>query len=136
MQQMRFAERCDVARAALADVSSTMLEGRITGVSGLMVEVAGLSQHASVGDRLSLQARSGRQLDAEIVGFRAGTAQAMIFSATDGLGPGSAAWMPAPTPRSTDWQDRGIAPDAIWSWRLPSGSRNSASVSSPTCRAK
>ena len=102
MQQTRCAERCDMARAALADISPTVLDGRITAVSGLMVEVAGLSQHGSVGDRLSLQARSGRQLDAEIVGFRTGTAQAMIFSATDGLGPGSAAWMPAPTPRLPD----------------------------------
>lgn len=63
-----------------------------------MVGVDGLSQHASVGDRILLHARSRHQVAAEIVGFRAGTAQAMIFSATDGLGPGSLATMPVPAP--------------------------------------
>ncbi len=88
--------RCDAACAALADISLIRLEGQISAVSGLMVEVSGISRHASVGDRITLESRSRAQVAAEIVGFRAGMAQAMTFSATDGLGPGSLATMPAP----------------------------------------
>ncbi len=96
MHHLTITQRCDAARAALADISPNRLEGRISGVSGLMVEVDGLSQHGSVGDRMTLQSRSGAAVSAEIVGFRAGIAQAMTFAATDGLGPGSPAWMPPP----------------------------------------
>lgn len=96
VQDMTVAERCEAAFAAVHELGSIRLEGRISGVSGLMVEVGGLSQHASVGDRITLQSRTRRDLMAEIVGFRAGLAQAMTFAATDGLGPGSVAWMPLP----------------------------------------
>jgi flagellum-specific ATP synthase len=67
------------------------LEGCVTGVSGLMVEIDGLGGQASVGDRMVLAARDGRGIPAEIVGFRNGLAQAMPFAALDGLGPGSTA---------------------------------------------
>ena len=67
------------------------LGGQVASVSGLSVEMAGLSRHLSVGDRLDLTARDGRSVPAEIVGFRADRAAAMAFGAVDGLGPGSEA---------------------------------------------
>jgi flagellum-specific ATP synthase len=63
----------------------------VTGLSGLVVDIDGLSGHVCVGDRLLLEARDGNRVAAEIVGFRQGLAQAMPFGALDGLGPGSAA---------------------------------------------
>jgi flagellum-specific ATP synthase len=66
------------------------LEGRVTGLSGLVVDSDGLSGHVSVGDRLLLAARDGQGILAEVVGFRQGLAQAMPFATLDGLGPGSA----------------------------------------------
>lgn len=96
MATLSLEDKCGAACAALADIAPARLEGRISAVSGLMVEVGGLSQHASVGDRIVLTARSRSGVGAEIVGFRAGIAQAMVFSATDGLGPGSLAVMPIP----------------------------------------
>ena len=45
----------------------------------------------SVGDRLTLSRRDGRDIPAEIIGFRQGMTQAMPFAALDGLGPGSIA---------------------------------------------
>ena len=63
------------------------------GIAGLAVEVDQLSSRVSVGDRLTLRARSGMDVPVEIVGFRGGTAQASAFASTDGLGPGSVAWM-------------------------------------------
>ena len=87
------ARRCADASAAVAALTPIRLEGRVTAVSGLMVDVSGFAQHGAVGDRLTLQPRVGPAIAAEIVGFRAGQAQAMTFAATDGIGPGSMAWM-------------------------------------------
>ncbi len=77
----------------MREIAPIHLEGRVAGISGLVVDVDGLSGHASVGDRLSLLARDGRAVPAEVVGFRQGFAQAMPFAALDGLGPGSAVWL-------------------------------------------
>ncbi len=65
------------------------LAGRVVSVSGLAAEIAGLAPLLSIGDRLTLESRDGRQTCAEIVGFRGGHAQAMTFGPLDGIGPGS-----------------------------------------------
>jgi len=91
MRQPGFAERAAAASLALRQLPPFRLEGRVVSLSGIGVEVAGLAGHLSIGDRLSLQARDGRNIAAEIVGFRAGLAQALTFSPMEGLGPGAAA---------------------------------------------
>jgi flagellum-specific ATP synthase len=78
-------------RSRLHSLGPMHLEGRVVGLSGLMVDIDGLGGHVSVGDRLTLTARDGHDIPAEIVGFRAGLAQAMPLAALDGLGPGSIA---------------------------------------------
>ena len=98
MRRASLAHRSAAALAALHDLPATRLEGRIAGVAGLAVEVGGLSHHLSVGDRIALRSRSGRDVPAEIVGFRGGLAQAMTYAPADGLGPGSAARAPLPGP--------------------------------------
>jgi flagellum-specific ATP synthase len=84
-------ERAAAGRAGLRDIAPLQIEGRVSGLSGLVVDIDGLSGHVCVGDRLLLVARGGHDIPAEIVGFRQGLAQAMPFGALDGLGPGSAA---------------------------------------------
>ncbi|MGC1410043.1 MAG: hypothetical protein WA864_13995, partial [Acetobacteraceae bacterium] len=84
-------ERAAAGRAALRDIAPLQIEGRVSGLSGLVVDIDGLSGHVCVGDGLLLAARDGHNIPAEIVGFRQGLAQAMPFGALDGLGPGSAA---------------------------------------------
>jgi flagellum-specific ATP synthase len=59
-------------------------------VSGLVIDVEGLSGHVSVGDHLELTPHEGHCVSAEIVGFRAGLAQAMPFGDLHGIGPGHA----------------------------------------------
>ena len=61
----------------------------MSGVAGLAVDVSGLSHHLSVGDRITLQGRNGATVSAEIVGFRGGLAQAMMYGPAAGLGPGA-----------------------------------------------
>jgi flagellum-specific ATP synthase len=83
--------RAAASSAALRSLAPLRLEGRVSALSGLTVDVDGLASHLSVGDRITLKARDGRPVPAEIVAFRQGRAQAMPFAPLDGLGPGSPA---------------------------------------------
>lgn len=67
------------------------LAGHVAGLGGLAVDIAGLGAILSIGDRLALEGRDGRETLAEIIGFRGRQAQAMAFGALDGIGPGSRA---------------------------------------------
>ncbi len=70
--------------------------GTVTNLLGLVAEVDGLAAFAAVGDRLQLQARDGRLIQADITGFRGGVSQAMAYAPLDGLGPGSKAALLGP----------------------------------------
>src|SRR5579871_3261755 len=90
-QQSSLLERGAVCAARLRDITPVRLDGRVTGLSGLVVDVDGLRGHASIGNRLVLSGRDDLAIPSEIVGFRGGMTQAMPFGALDGLGPGSVA---------------------------------------------
>ncbi len=65
------------------------LHGKLSGLSGLAVEVTGIARLLSVGDRLRLLRADGAGVEAEVVGFQGSYARAMAFAAIDGLGPES-----------------------------------------------
>ena len=81
-------ERLAAAEAAFAALPALSLAGRIASVTGLAVEVEGVTGFLSVGDRLVATARDGREVALEVVGFRSGRAQAMALGDLAGLGPG------------------------------------------------
>src|SRR3546814_16591626 len=56
-----------------------------------MVEIGGVERALSIGDRCYVQARGGRMVTCEVVGFRDGRALAMPFAALEGVGIGSRA---------------------------------------------
>ena len=91
MRYTSLLERSAACQAQLHEIAPVRLEGRVIGLSGLVVDIDGLGGHVSVGDRLLLATRDGGGIQAEIVGFRQGLAQAMPFASLDGLGPGSVA---------------------------------------------
>lgn len=62
--------------------------GFVSSIIGSLVEVSGLSQTVSVGDRCQLQLRSQHKIDAEVVGFKGEQALVMPFSSLEGVGPG------------------------------------------------
>ncbi len=93
MRHIAFIDRLEGARATLASLSAASGSGRVAAVSGLSVEITGLGTLLSVGDRVVLASRDGREVSAEILGFRGRDARAMAFSALDGIGPGSVARM-------------------------------------------
>ncbi len=86
--------RLGAIRDKLASLPPASIAGRVAGISGLTVELAGLNSHVTVGDRISLTPRTGPSVPAEIIGFRNGRASAMVYGAVDGLGPGSVADVP------------------------------------------
>lgn len=74
--------------AELDRLSPVDYYGRVAAVQGLLVEVAGVERRLAIGARLRVQARDGRGLDCEVVGFRQGRALAMPLGSLDGVGLG------------------------------------------------
>ena len=62
--------------------------GRVTGVSGMLVEIGGARGSLSVGDRCDIVARGGRKVPCEVVGFRNEQALLMSYGALEGVGLG------------------------------------------------
>jgi len=59
--------------------------GRVVGVRGLMVEVAGPIHAMSVGARITIETGKGRDIPCEVVGFTGANALLMPFAALDGV---------------------------------------------------
>ncbi|MBF0095491.1 MAG: flagellar protein export ATPase FliI [Alphaproteobacteria bacterium] len=84
--------------------------GRVSGIQGMLVEVGGVRGSLSVGDHCMVEARGGRQVLCEAVGFRDGRALLMPFESLDGVGLGSRA-------QTADSQPT-ISPDVSWLGRV------------------
>lgn len=69
-------------------IQETRLYGRVAGVLGLLVEVAGLDRALSIGSRCDLVARGERRVPCEVIGFRRGRALLLPFGKLDGVGLG------------------------------------------------
>ena len=66
------------------ELDGTEIYGRVVGVRGLMVEVAGSLHAMSVGARVTIDA-AGRQIPCEVVGFSGPNALLMPFAALEGV---------------------------------------------------
>ena len=64
------------------------LYGRVAGVLGLLVEVAGLDGVLSIGGGCDIIARGGKRIACEVIGFRQGRALLLPFGRLDGVGLG------------------------------------------------
>ncbi len=69
----------------IADLDGVEIYGRVVGVRGLMVEIAGPIQSMSVGARLTIETAAARAIPCEVVGFHGGHALAMPFAALEGV---------------------------------------------------
>src|SRR5690349_21604973 len=71
------------------DLDGVEVYGRVVGVRGLMVELAGPIHSMSVGSRVSIETAQGygpvRSIPCEVVGFSGANALAMPFAALDGV---------------------------------------------------
>jgi flagellum-specific ATP synthase len=106
------AARLDAARSNLRATRPFDVTGRVSGVTGLALELEGLTGHVSIGDRVWVTAGSGEMIQAETVGFHQGLTRAMTFGALDGIGSGAKVVVGGP-PRlavSDRWLGRVIDP--------------------------
>lgn len=72
-------------------LSDKRIHGRVTAILGMLVEIGGVSNHLSIGDRCDLVGRGGSRVKAEVIGFRDGGALAMPYGPLEGIGLGSRA---------------------------------------------
>ena len=91
VQQPVVVDRLRAAPERVAAASAISCTGRVISVSALAAEVEGLSGQLAIGDRLNLAVRDGKQVCAEVVGFRGSRARTLAFGDLIGLGVGAPA---------------------------------------------
>ena len=69
----------------IGDIDGVEIYGRVVGVRGLMVEIAGPIHAMSVGSRLTLESGGGPGIPCEVVGFSGKLALAMPYGALEGV---------------------------------------------------
>ncbi|MBN08312.1 MAG: flagellum-specific ATP synthase FliI [Rhodospirillaceae bacterium] len=62
--------------------------GCVTSVLGMLIEIGGIEGLVSIGDHFLVQARNGRQVTCEVVGFKDGQIRALPFGTLEGIGIG------------------------------------------------
>ncbi len=114
MRHTNLSRKIQSCAGVLRTITPIAVNGCIASVSGLVVEIAGLSGQVFVGDQLLLYGRGGTFVQAEVAGFRDGLAQALPFGSLDGLGPGQTAVLLPPAAGSLavsdDWLGRVVDP--------------------------
>jgi flagellum-specific ATP synthase len=96
--------------ANIESLSPYKIFGRVTAVQGLLIEVAGVERHLSVGGRCHVIARGDRVVQCEVVGFRDDRALLLPFSTLDGIGLGCKAVVAESQPT--------ISPTPAWLGRV------------------
>ncbi|MBN9003804.1 MAG: flagellar protein export ATPase FliI [Rhizobiales bacterium] len=71
--------------AQIGDIDGVNIYGRVVGVRGLMVEIAGPIHAMSVGARIVIETGGNRAIPAEVIGFTGNNAVVMPFAGLDGV---------------------------------------------------
>jgi len=69
----------------IGDIDGVNIYGRVVGVRGLMVEIAGPIHAMSVGARIVIETGGSRTIPAEVIGFSGNNAVVMPFAGLDGV---------------------------------------------------
>ena len=69
----------------IGDIDGVNIYGRVVGVRGLMVEIAGPIHAMSVGARIVIETGGSRFIPAEVIGFSGSNAVVMPFGGLDGV---------------------------------------------------
>jgi len=69
----------------IGDLDGVEVYGRVVGVRGLMIEVAGPIHAMSIGARVVIETGNGRNIPCEVVGFSGANALLMPFAALEGV---------------------------------------------------
>src|SRR5258708_188334 len=69
----------------ISDIDSVNIYGRVVGVRGLMVEIAGPIHAMSVGARIVIETGAGPFIPSEVIGFSGSNAVVMPFAGLEGV---------------------------------------------------
>ncbi|KAJ8137065.1 hypothetical protein OY671_009722, partial [Metschnikowia pulcherrima] len=69
----------------ISDIDGVNIYGRVVGVRGLMVEIAGPIHAMSVGARIVVETGNNRFIPCEVIGFTGNNAVVMPFAGLDGV---------------------------------------------------
>ena len=69
----------------ISDIDGVNIYGRVVGVRGLMVEIAGPIHAMSVGARIVIETGGDRFIPAEVIGFSGNNAVLMPFAGLEGV---------------------------------------------------
>src|ERR1700756_600 len=69
----------------ISDIDGISIYGRVVGVRGLMVEIAGPIHAVSVGARIVIDTGGNRFIPCEVIGFSGNNAVVMPFAGLDGV---------------------------------------------------
>src|SRR5579864_2033738 len=69
----------------ISDIDGINIYGRVVGVRGLMVEIAGLIHAMSVGARIVIETGANRFIPCEVIGFTGNNAVVMPFAGLEGV---------------------------------------------------
>src|SRR4051812_10574242 len=69
----------------IGDIDGVNIYGRVVGVRGLMVEIAGPIHAMSVGARIVIETGGNRFIPAEVIGFSGDNAVVMPFAGLEGV---------------------------------------------------
>lgn len=94
----------------IAEIPDLETFGRVTGVRGLMIEVAGPLHAMSVGSRLVIEGGGGRRMPAEVVGFEGDRALLLPFGPLEGVRMGCRALVES--------ADASVRPSEAWLGRV------------------
>jgi len=94
----------------IAELDDVEIYGRVVGIRGLMVEVAGPIHAMSVASRVIIEAGGGRYIPCEVVGFTGSNALLMPFAALEGVRRGCKALVSSVPP--------GVRPSPGWLGRV------------------
>lgn len=129
--------RLDSLISDLNRLPESSVFGSVSGIQGMLVEIAGVQGNLSVGDRCDIVARGAQLVPCEVVGFRSGSALAMPFGSLDGVGLGCKAILAETDPviyPTSAWLGRvidGFAAPADGKGALPQGESAYAIRSQP-----
>ncbi len=96
--------------AGLARLDAAEVYGRVVGIRGLLIEIAGPLTAMTLGGRLEIEVAPDRRIAAEIVGFEGNAALAMPFGTLEGVRRGCKAYVGT--------ANAGVRPDMGWLGRV------------------
>src|SRR6202171_902639 len=97
----------------ITDIDGVNIYGRVIGVRGLMVEIAGPIHAMSVGARIMIETGGNRFIPSEVIGFTGNNAVVMPFAGLEGVRRGCRAVIANAASQvrpSALWLGRGVQP--------------------------